>query len=152
MGTDGEPAPHEGESLEDRVLLDTHVLIWLLTEPARIPETARSTIATVLERGGGLLSPMTIWEIAMLVRKGRLSLPQPTRDWVATILAHSGFSLCELTPEIAVDSNELPRGLNGDPVDAILVATARALGVRLATRDRNIIAFARQGFLRVLQA
>lgn len=88
----------------------------------------------------------------MLVRERRLILGEPTKQWVTRVLQDFGLTLAPITPDIAVDSKELPRGLTGDPADRILVATARAGGVTLATRDKLILDYARQGHVKVLAA
>ena len=65
---------------------------------------------------------------------------------VQRFLSNSGVRLTPLTPEIAIESSFLPR-LHSDPADRLLIATARALGAPIVTRDRRILAYARAGFV-----
>ncbi len=80
----------------------------------------------------------------MLESKGRLQLYAPCDQWVRDALAMPGLSLAPLTPEIAVASTRLPEPFHGDLCDRIIVATARALGARLVTRDSKILAYSRK--------
>ena len=127
------------------LLLDTHYWIWLqfgirdhLTAPVlkAIDQAAAS--------GSLLLSVISVWELGLLESKGRLQLYAPCEQWVRDALAVPGLSLAPLTPEIALASSRLPEPFHGDPADRIIVATARALGARLVTRDSKILAYSRR--------
>lgn len=133
------------------LLLDTHYWIWLqfgvrdhLTQPVlkAIDQAAAS--------GSLRLSVMSVWEVGMLESKGRIELYAPCEEWVQKALAMPGLSLAPLTPEIAVASTRLPEPFHGDPADRIIVATARALGARLVTRDNKILAYGRKRHVAVL--
>ena len=133
------------------LLLDTHYWIWLqfgirdhLTAPVlkAIDQAAAS--------GSLLLSVISVWELGLLESKGRPQLYAPCEQWVRDALAIPGLSVAPLTPEIALASSRLPEPFHGDPADRIIVATARALGARLLTRDSKIRAYARQHNLAVL--
>ena len=88
----------------------------------------------------------------MLVRKRRLNLGATTRDWATRALSQPGVRLAPLTPEIMIDSEELPGRIHGDPADRILIATTRALDATLVTRDRRILDYGAQGHVDVLPA
>ena len=88
----------------------------------------------------------------MLESKKRIHLWAPCEQWVQQALATPGLTLAPLTPEIAIESARLPGDLHGDPIDRILVATARRMGARLMTRDRKLIEYGRQGYARVVPA
>ncbi len=87
----------------------------------------------------------------MLVRKGRLVLSLDVHTWVRRTLA-SDLRVAPLTPDIALDGGFLPGTATGDPADRIIIATARALGARLVTRDAAILAYGRAGHVAVLDA
>ena len=146
----GEPpvAPYDSGAL----LLDTHVFLWLVGAPDHLkPETLDLVRRT--EGAGRLVVPVfSIWEVSLLVAKGRLSLPSPPRHWFREVLSRSAFALAPLTPEIAIESNELPGGLPGDPADRIIVATSRIEGLTLLTCDRLILRYGEEGHVRVLAA
>src|SRR5882724_3201720 len=133
------------------LLIDTHCLVWmqfnLLPEFSR---EGRSAIEAAGNRGNLLLSIISIWEIGLLVAKGRLTLFQPCGEWIQAALATPGLSLAPMSPEIAVASSSPPGVLHFDPADRIIVATARQLGATLLTRDRKLIEYGRQGHLKVI--
>ena len=93
-----------------------------------------------------LVSPITAWEIGLLVSKERLALSLPPLRWFEQIL-ELGVDLAPLTPAILISSSELPGPPLRDPADRIIAATARALGCRLMTRDRPLLDFAAQGHI-----
>ena len=98
------------------------------------------------------VSVISIWEIALLVRLGRLSIRPNVHDWVRETLASPGLRLLPFSPEIAIESVNLPEPMHKDPSDRILVASARVEGLTLVTRDKEIIAFAEATNLNILRA
>lgn len=80
----------------------------------------------------------------MLVSKGRLAIPLDVPEWTARALAAPGLQLVDLESSIAIDSTRLPGSPPKDPVDRILIATARRMGARLVTADRKILDYARR--------
>ena len=91
-----------------------------------------------------LVSPITAWEIGLLVAKGRLALSLPPLSWFEQVL-ELGVDLAPMTPDILVASSSLPGPPLRDPADRIIAATARAMGYRLMTRDRPLLDFAASG-------
>ena len=117
------------------VPLDTHCWIWSQFGHAReFSATGQSTIRQAAADGILLVSIVSVWEVALLESKRRLQLNMDRLEWVRQALETPGLSLVPLTPEIAVDSTRLPGESHADPVDRILVATARNVGARLITR------------------
>ncbi len=103
-------------------------------------------------RGALRLAAISIWEIALLASRARITLARPTLEWVEAALASSRAELEPLTPVISVDSCALPPGLHGDPADRIIVATARCTGSVLLTRDRRMLDYAALGHVAALAA
>lgn len=134
------------------VLLDTHVLVWLLEGSERLKATSRSVIQKASNNDALFVSAITPWEIAMLVRKDRLVLNREVKEWLQTALALPGICLHPLSVEIAVASTCLPGNLHLDPADRIIVATARHLGATLVTADRCLLDFGTLGHLKCLAA
>ena len=122
------------------ILLDTHAAIWSASGTARAA-TAR-IIDAAAQRGELLLSPITAWEIGMLVGKGRLILAQSVHDYVRALFGQPGVVTAVLTPAIAVEAATLPSSFHGDPADRIIVATASFYGAQIVTRDRAILSYA----------
>lgn len=135
------------------LVLDTHVWLWAV-EGRREEFSARAIeeIDAASRRGEILVPAICVWEVAMLEAKGRLSLSRPVDDWVRAALRAPGTRLLELSPEIAIESTRLPGAPHGDPADRMIIASARVVGGRLATRDRAIVAYARDGHVAVLDA
>lgn len=133
------------------ILVDTHVLIWVTN---RIPKLGPHSI-NILDTsdvGGVLVSAITPWEIAMADKKGRIPLGMDVAQWLDEVLKHPRIALVPLSPSISVESVRLPGDFHGDHADRIIVATARNLGVPLLTADGPILAYAVQGYLKVIDA
>ncbi len=132
------------------VLLDTHVLIWLLTGDSRLGRQPLALINQAAALNAVFVSAITPWEIAMLVSKGRLRLDKDVGEWIQIALALPGIRLEPLTAEISVASTRLPDGINPDPADRIIVSTARHLGVPLITADMNLIQYGSLGHVKLM--
>ena len=132
------------------IVLDTHTLLWLSLTPEKISSKANAALKQASGMGAMLVSPISLWEIAMLVRKKRLVLGRPTLEWITDTLDHPGLRVAPISAQVAVDSNELPSGFTSDPADCILIATARTEGATLATRDRLILDYGARGHVKVL--
>jgi PIN domain nuclease of toxin-antitoxin system len=132
----------------DALLLDTHTWIWLVRGEPRFAEDVLELMSASAGARSLFLSVMSIWELSLLDAKGRISLSLPCLTWVRTALERSGAVTFPLTPEIAVESNHLPGTFHSDPIDRMLIATARVEGLTLVTRDRAILDYAAQGHVR----
>lgn len=121
------------------ILLDTHVVLWWKAGGQRLSRRAKAAIA---EAPKVLLSPLSCWEIGMLVAVERVALDRPVAGWVADLLADERFELAPLSPAAAVAAAGLV-DFRGDPVDRMLVATATELRVALVTKDRKIVDYAK---------
>lgn len=123
------------------IVLDTHAWIWWVSEPDRLSPTARSAVERAPTLG---LCPVSIWEIATKVARGRLSLDRELRPWVRQALAVPRLRVLELTPDIALDAGLLGEaGFHGDPADRLITATALNHRAALVTKDERIRAFER---------
>lgn len=123
------------------ILLDTHAAMWCAN--GSLPKGVTGAIDSAAERRELLLSPITAWEIGMLVQKGRITLAVASEDYVRALFGRPGVVVASLTPAIGLASTTLPGALHGDPADRILVATAAAFGADLVTRDRILLEYAR---------
>jgi len=121
------------------IVLDTHVWLWWLADPARLSTAARAAIDEATEIG---VSPISAWEVGMLVRRGRISLDRDVAVWVRQALAHARVREQPLTTEIALAAGRLDGSdFPGDPADRFIYATAEAARARLVTRDEQIRRF-----------
>jgi len=117
-----------------RYLLDTAPWINGVTLPQVIPERIRRLLVTEETKG---LCSISLLETAMLYRLGRLELESTLERFFAAGLS-SDLQLLELTPAIAVKTNSLGSGFQGDPFDRTIVATAAVLELTLITTDPAI--------------
>ncbi len=134
------------------ILLDPHVLIWLLQGSDRLGQRSLAQIRAAAETDTLLLAAISPWEIAMLVAKGRLALDRDVGDWVAAALVLPGIALAPLLPEIAVASIRLPGILHADPADRLIVATARHHNAALITDDDLLLDYGKAGHVKTFRA
>lgn len=120
------------------IVLDTHAWLWWLANPDEISRAAREEIDRAMEKEEILISSISCWEIALLVRKGRLELTMPVEDWVARSEALSFVQFVPLDNRIALRSNHLPGEIHDDPADRIIIATALTVGAPLVSKDSRI--------------
>jgi PIN domain nuclease of toxin-antitoxin system len=134
------------------LLLDTHIWVWYAEGVTERLKTASIRKLDEARKGEGLLvSAISVWEIGMHAARGRIQLSVPLRDWVERALSVPGIRLAPLDAAVAAESTLLPGEPQGDPADRFLIATARTQGVALATRDEQILEYAKRGFLRVVR-
>ncbi|MGJ3241553.1 MAG: type II toxin-antitoxin system VapC family toxin [Opitutales bacterium] len=118
-------------------VLDTHVLLWFRIKPDELgPKTLRllKKPETAI-----VISIVTALEVALLVHKGRISLPQPVDTWFEVSLTLFQTKAYPLTPQIISDAYTLPDPFYADPADRLLVATARVEELTLITADQRIL-------------
>jgi PIN domain nuclease of toxin-antitoxin system len=135
-----------------RVVLDTHVWLWLASGYRPISSVARRGIAAAAGAGELRIAAISIWEIAMLASRNRIVLGRPTPEWVEEALLAPGLALEPMSPTIAIESCHLPAKFQADPADHMIVATARVIGATLMTRDKRILDYAAEGHLAALAA
>ena len=129
-------------------LVDTCAVIWIANGD-RLREPAASALRETRTKRV-FVSPMTAWEIATLVAKGKMALSIRPDVWFHRFCELPGVSLAEMPPSVLVASASLPGAPPADPVDCILASTARAFGHTLVTRDRELLEYGRHGHVQVL--
>lgn len=121
------------------IALDTHALIWWVSEPTRIPAKARKALDAALKAGEPIsVSAISFWEIAMLVSRKRLTLTIDVADWIAKVEALPFLTFVAIDNRIAVRAVELEDFPHRDPADRIIVATTLGLGATLVTADARL--------------
>ena len=119
-----------------KLLLDTHIWLWSLLDPARLT----IEVTRALESPGNelWLSPISTWELLILVGKGRVALYGDAHAWVADAMAKAPMKEAPVTHEIARESRlvDLP---HQDPVDRFLAATAKVFDLTLTTADERLM-------------
>ena len=120
------------------LLLDTNVLIWLLTKSHRVPS---DTLALLGDRANLLYaSAASVWEIAIKVGLGKLDLPPNVAAWLPGELRASDITPLPITPDHAARVETLPRH-HSDPFDRLLIAQALAENLTLVTADTRFAAY-----------
>lgn len=137
--------------MSDGLLLDTHVWLWYAEgRGQRLDAPVVAEIEAARRRRALFVSSISIWEVGMLVGKGRITLNMPMDAWAASAVAPPGPRVLALDAETAVESSQLPGTLHGDSADRFLIAAARVHRLRLVTADRKICRYADDGLVRVL--
>ncbi|MDZ7761791.1 MAG: type II toxin-antitoxin system VapC family toxin [Desulfovermiculus sp.] len=121
------------------IVLDTHVWLWWLHNPAHLSAPAKERIVHEEEVHGIKISAISVWEVAVKVHIGKLILPMELDSWYAATQSYPGMSIEPLYPLDAIESTRLPGTFHKDPADRIIVALARRYGVPLMTCDQKIL-------------
>jgi len=121
-----------------RVTLDTHILVYWISDPHRLTPPQQHAVRTVSPDNPAIVADISLWEIAMLAAGGKIKLGYPVRTWLARAVAPPLVRLAEITPTIAGAVTDLISWPNRDPADKLIVATAQAYGAVLLTNDEVI--------------
>lgn len=136
--------------MELSLLLDTCATIWISKEDQVSAETL-DALGRAREAGDTIyVSPITAWELGLLVARGRMSLLMSPDRWFERLLQAPGLRLADMSPHVLIASSFLPGKPPRDPADRIIAATAREFGYTLVTRDRPLLAYAEQGHIRAI--
>lgn len=119
------------------LLLDTHVWLWLLLEPGRLGPA----LSDALEEPSNelWLSPISVWETALLVERGRIEVDRPPEAWIDAALGRVPVRDAALTREVAVASRTVGIA-HQDPADRFIAASAAIHELTLATADERLLA------------
>jgi PIN domain nuclease of toxin-antitoxin system len=121
------------------LLLDTHLWLWWLLGQPRLAGRERDALDQFAAAGAPPgLSAISLWEAQLLAARGRLSVSEPITHWLPTAAAPETVTLLPLDVATTLALDRLPKSFHGDPADRIIVATARAHDLPLATADAAI--------------
>jgi PIN domain nuclease of toxin-antitoxin system len=119
-----------------KLLLDTHIWLWSALEPQRLTRRVGKALANPANELW--LSPISVGELIVLLRKGRLTLPDDVAAWVAKTMQDLELTEAPLTVEVALAISSI-NFAHGDPADHFLAATAKVFGLTLVTADEHLM-------------
>jgi PIN domain nuclease of toxin-antitoxin system len=120
------------------IVLDTHVWLWWLSNPEKLSPAAAERIEKETQASGIRISSISVWEIAMLVAKGRLELAVDITEWFAVTESLSFVKFIPVNNSVAVQAVRLPGHFHDDPADRIIVATAMVSSASIISADNKI--------------
>ena len=120
------------------VLLDTHIWVWWLTPGSPLSQRERDALDAKAQSRDVFLPAISMWEAQVLHSKRRLELPLAFAEWITRATDERFISVVPLSAEVVVALDALPDSFHGDPADRLIVATARAHAMPLATHDARI--------------
>jgi PIN domain nuclease of toxin-antitoxin system len=134
---------------QHKLVLDTHVWLWAMIGDMSLTLNFRKAFEHALKMHHVLISPISVWEIGMLVAKDRLQIDMDSQEWIDQALDVPGIKLSAITPRIAIQSTRLPGTIHGDPADRILVATAHEENAVLVTCDGKLLEYGKDKYVNV---
>ena len=133
------------------LLLDTCAAIWV-AEAAPMTQASIDALSDATYAKEPIaVSPITAWERGLLVSLGRLGSTLEPKAWFNRLVEREEMVLAQMTPDILTDASFLPGPIHRDPADRIIIATARAFGMTIVTRDRLILDYAARGHVNALE-
>ncbi len=131
--------------MKHSILLDTCAAIFLVADTLKA--AALQALEDAEQHNTAIyVSPITAWEIGLLVSRNRLILTTNPDLWFDEIV-RSGIKVAEMGADVLIASSFLPSSPLRDPADRIIAATARIHGHTLMTRNRPLLDYAAQGHL-----
>ena len=121
------------------ILLDTHVLVWMVSDSSRLSRAAARELRKAEQTGDMAIASITLWELALLYHHGRLRTSGSIESAIRMILEKSRVQVLEVNPEIAALTTTFPDSFPKDPGDRLIGTTARAYGLTLVTQDDRIL-------------
>lgn len=116
------------------IVLDTHAWIWLASDPKRL---SRAAVREIQKAKRIALSAISLWEVAMLVRRGRIELDRGLLEWIEHALESTRAEILPLMPAVAAVGSELQ--IHGDRGEVIIAATALLAAATLGgTKDEQL--------------
>jgi PIN domain nuclease of toxin-antitoxin system len=130
--------------MSEIILLDTHIWVWWVNEEQQKLSASQIEIIEQSERVA--ISVVSCFEVAQIVKKGRLILPSPIREWIEKALTPAGIEALPLSPEISCQAVDLTE-IHKDPFDRLIIATALNYQCRLISVDGNFPSYPELGNL-----
>ncbi len=118
------------------IILDTCAIIWDALKPDQLTVKAKKAIEEA--KGELMVCDISIWEIAMLIKRKRIVINDTTSGFINLLLQSRNFYIQEITPEIAELSVNFSQEINNDPADRLIAATSILKNAPIITADQNL--------------
>lgn len=125
------------------LLLDTHTFLWTILQPRRLPAASRR--ATQDRENEVFVSSVSLWEISIKARLGKIDLIDLTTDDLIPSALQMGFKLIDLSPDEAVTQGNLKEDTHFDPFDRMLIWQAISRNLTLVSGDTEFARFKKDG-------
>jgi PIN domain nuclease of toxin-antitoxin system len=122
----------------EMIVVDTHIIIWNALKPEMLSGKAEKAISAANNSDGIIFCEISLWEIAMLMHKERLSIDIEYTEFIQLIIESNKYVFRGITPEIAWLSTGLFSDNNKDPADRIIAATSIIENANLVTADNEL--------------
>lgn len=133
------------------LLLDTCAVIWTANGDG-ISDTATDAMVNAASNNQPLyVSPISAWEVGILVSRGRLSIAGRVQNWFSKVLATPGVKAAQMPEGLLIGSSFLPAKPPNDPADRIIITTAREYDLTIVTRDKRILDYANAGHVKAME-
>ncbi len=120
------------------ILMDTCTIIWDALEPTKLSKAALAAINKADAHNALIIADISLWEIAMLIKKGRIHIDATPTHFMNLYLQSRNIVVRSISPEIAELSVNLGEEINSDPADRIIAATSIIHNAQLVTADQNL--------------
>jgi len=117
------------------IVLDSHIIIWDALSPEKVSKKAKEAIYHANDEDGIIFCDISLWEIAMLIKKERVRIDIGYQDFLNLVLSSNKYIIHRITPEVAELSVNLSDTVNKDPADRIIAATSVINMAPLVTAD-----------------
>jgi len=118
--------------------MDTCAVVWDALDSKKLTTRAKKAIQKADENSELLICDISIWEISMLVQRGRIEIDETFTILIRLILSSRNYSVINISPEIAELSVNLGNEINNDPADRLIVATSILKQAPVVTADKNL--------------
>jgi PIN domain nuclease of toxin-antitoxin system len=119
------------------ILLDTCAIIWDALDTNRLSPKAKNAIDR--NERDLIICDISIWEIAMLIKRKRLVVDATASGFINLLLQSGNYLVQEITPEIAELSVNFGSEINSDPADLLIAATSIIRNAPIVTADQNLL-------------
>jgi PIN domain nuclease of toxin-antitoxin system len=123
---------------DEMILMDTCAIIWDALEPTKLSEAALAAINKADEHNALIIADISLWEIVMLIKKGRIEIETTATNFINLYLQSRNIVVQSISAEIAELSVNLSAEINSDPADRMIAATSIIYNAQLVTADQNL--------------